>query len=384
MITILRRFGLAICTAVLGIALIGLAWAYTLSATVRNQDTVKGWFEDSGFYSKTAGILLEHFAEDAEQPGLAAVASNSEVQRIANNAFGSDFLRGTAESAIGAIYAWLEGDVDTPEFHINIQDAGQRLAAGMGNFATQRAASLPACTASQLSELGEEFDALSASCLPATVTPEQAGALVTGQLQTGFNDPALANFNSNDIWNNSESGQPWPKEASQAYQRSRWAPHILALIVVIATLGTVFISANKRKGLMRAAFIYIVSGIVIGISALILGQGPGWVDRATSQIEENRLWGELILQFIGTAGRSMSVWLWWFAAGYIVIGILTIMITKIMSRQSTDRPRSQPLEPVPPIDDSPKQPTADTTHPTTPRPQASQPARKKVPRKIQL
>lgn len=349
-----RRFILGIVATILFASLIAFAWTSTLSV-LRNQDTVKGWLEKSSFYDNTAGIILEQFAKDAEQPGLAAITDNNEVQQIAHDAFGADFLRDTTETVIASIYAWLEGKVDIPDFQINIRQAGEKLAMGLGDFARRRATNLPVCTQVQLTEIGNQFDALSAPCVPSGITPDQAGAQVTEQLRASFGDPTLANIGAENVDVDGQGKATWPAEIPKAYQRSRQAPFMIALLVLVSATGIILIGSEKRKGITRVALIMLASGIVVGLSALLLGRGPAWLRNASNKIEGSQLWNDTVLKLAETAGQDLSRRLWWFATAYVIIAVITIVLAILIARRrAVSKPKTEPLDPVPPIDDSPR------------------------------
>lgn len=383
---VLRRLCLTIFTTVLWLALIGMAWSYALSTTIRDQSTVKRWLEGSGFYDNVSGMVLEQVAQETQQPGLAAVADNNEVQQIANNALGTGFIQDVTERTIGAIYSWLEGEISLPEFSINIGDAAQRLAAGMGDFAEQRAAALPICNDVQLREMDNQLDALNMPCRPANVSPQQAGATVESQLQTAFEELPVTNLNTQDIWTNREGDEPWFIRARDVYQRSRWLPHIFTALTLVVTLGVVFVSSTRRRGISRAAMVYITGGIVIGLSAFVLGRGPGWLSERINQSEGNQTSLELVGRLIEVAGHDISGRLWWFAGAFVLVGIIGLVLAKLLGRRKQNKKPPVSTDPTPPIDDSPKQsaPTAQAGRSAAAQPPATQPPKKRPPRKIQL
>ena len=68
-----------------------------------------------------------------------------------------------AEEAIDELYRWFEGEVDSPEFSITIQDKVPDLSPALKNELTSQLSNLPIC---QPSEVAANQDIISAICIP--------------------------------------------------------------------------------------------------------------------------------------------------------------------------------------------------------------------------
>src|SRR5690606_6585385 len=170
-------------------------------------------------------------------------------------------------------YNWLEGNSDKPEFMIDLADAKQRLADGLGNYAASRAASLPACTAAQSAQLSQEgFDALNAPCLPPGVNPQTAAADLRNQIITSEDFLGQTSFSGDDI-KVSSNGREVPidqanefKKLQSAYQAGMLAPILFGLTAALAAIGIVFLSSSKKSGLGRIGLISLTAGLLLAIS----------------------------------------------------------------------------------------------------------------------
>lgn len=371
----LRRTGLALFSGILGLSLVGLAWAGVLGSTIRNPDTVKEWLEESGFYSKIASAVIDSAEEDTAQEGQGTVdVSDPKIQEVIDRAFDQDMVRNAAEKILDGVYAWLEGRSDSPEFSVDISEARTTLAEGLGNYATERAAGLPVCTTIQ--PVASGLDVLNASCIPPGVAPAQVGNEVKSHLLSSNEFLPDDSLDSSEVLNQ-EGKEVLPSELRDAYQRTRRLPFVLAVASLLSAFAVVFLSSTRPKGLWRAGLVFIGSSIVIGVSAMIAGQGT---TRLSNIAEGGGAGAELVVDIAKAAGQDIATLLWRYAIGFVVVGGVMIFASKMINKPATknlseDKPAS---DPEPPVDESPKQIPADSEKP---KPEQKQP---KAPPKIQL
>lgn len=383
----LRKLAVGLSAFILLLTLPALAWSHIAAATVMNRDTVKGWFESSGFYDRITETVLESASQNLEeQSGDSLPVDDPQVQAIAKQAFNSDFLRRSVENVLDGTYAWLEGRADRPEFAVDLSEARQQLADGLGSYAANRGASLPDCSPEQLAALqGSDFDVLTAPCLPPGVDPSIAASEVRQQLLSSEDFLSDTTISSSDL-KVTENGREVPldqaanlQRAQDAFARARNLPYIFAVIVILATAGIIFLSTDRRAGLRRASITYVTAGVLLGITYVGLSALARWASNRTTEAVNDTSAGEaLATDFLHTVSSDITGLLGWYTLGCILLGVIGLVVVWRL-RQTTHNPEPQP-------------PTAGTPSPTTPgitetrehtaaKPKASTP---KPPRKIQL
>lgn len=378
----LRKIFLSICASVLSVSLIGLAWSHSLSTTLRDQETVKSWLADSGVYTELGASIVKEIAKESGS-NLAAAAEDEAVQQTAVDALDdSRVLQTSGDQLIDGIYEWLESGELPATLDLDFSSAVTSLSESLGDHAAQRAASLPACTAQQTAALSAEYDVWSAPCRPPQLSAVQIGENTRSEIAASI-DHAQTSIQTTELFDkNSEA----PKQIRQAYQQSRWLPLIFTLLVILSTLGLVAASTERLKGLGRAGWIAILSGIAVGISAFFVSQGPRLIKSALVDTAESA--AEAIGRLFEAAGHDIARMLWWYAAAYIAIGLLAAIIAKTINK---DPSAPQTNNSKPPADNPPDATPVPSTESNDSLPPSSAAAPAKTtekpsrpPRRIQL
>lgn len=382
---ILRRMALATLGTIMLFALLGAAWSHVTKATLGNRDAVKRWLNESQFYDRVATSVLEQASKGhAESDKQSIPVDDPNVRQIVNTAFSPDFLQRSIESVLDGTYNWLEGNSDKPEFRVDLADAKQRLADGLGNYAVSRAASLPACTAAQSAQLSQEgFDALNAPCLPPGVNPQTAAADLRNQIITSEDFLGETSFSGDDLKVTSNGREVSIDQAAEfkrlqsAYQAGLLAPLLLGLTAVAAAVVIVFLSSSKKSGLIRAGLISLTAGLLLAISWGVLASGSNWLSKRAADLGgESSVSRELAADMVQAVIADITGVLRWYAIGLALLGLALIVGIKVINRGRKPEP-DKPTDPTPPADDSPKE------KPVQKAEQGTAPA-KKQPRKIQL
>lgn len=374
---VLRRILLSFCSVLLGLSLIGLAWSHSLSATLRDQEVVKSWLVESGFYDELSSSVVDQVAQNSNE-NVANVIENEEVQQIATDALDStNVLQGSVEQLLGSVYSWLDGGELPTTLSVDFAEASQQLSGGLGNYAATRAASLPECTQQQTMLLQASYDVWTAPCRPAQLSATQIGetarAEILSSIGTGETDvPTSEVFNPEN--------QEQLEQVRTAYQRSRWLPYLFALLAIVSGAGLVFASSEQRKGLNRVGWITIVSGILVGLSALSISKGPTLARSAFKNTNQEQSTIDLVARIIETAGQDVSRILWRYGALYIALGLIaTVVAMKVMQQSKAS---SSDNDPTPPPANPPMS-SSSSSNPVTEKPKENTPT-PRPPRKIQL
>lgn len=327
---VLRRTLLSVCSAVLGLSLIGLAWSHSLSATLRNQDVVKSWLAESGFYDELGAGVVNQVAENSGGEA-AAIIQNEEIQQVATNALGAtNVLQESVEQLLNSVYTWLDGGELPATLNVDFSDASQKLSDGLGNYAATRAAGLPVCSPQQAMMLQASYDVWSAPCRPAQLSSSQVGETARQEILSSIGGGST-DLSTSDIV--TQENQENLEKVRSAYQRSRWMPYVFALLAILSGAGLVFASSERRKGVNRAGWLVIGSGIVVGLSAFFISRGPAALSSALKNTNQEQSAAEIIIRLLETAGHDIARILWRYGALYIALGLIaTVVATKVMKR----------------------------------------------------
>ncbi len=341
---VLRRVGLGIVGLILFTSLIAAAWADVAARTVRNRDTVKSWLTGSSFYNNITSAVLEGLQSvEGEQAGTIP-ADDPVLQEQVRGIFTADFLQDNIESLLDGTYNWLDGDVAKPDFVIDLSDAKIRLASALGQYAAQRADSLPACTLPL-----PDYDALNADCVPPGTTPELIASTVEAEF---INNPEFLGDEvlTADNFHAPGEGQsatffadPDTENIRRAYQFSGWAAPILFFLALLSAVAIVLLSSTRQAGLLRSGILILGSGVVLGITYLFMSQGPKILNKlANENLDPNRPATQaLIRDFINVVSADIRGVMGVYALVFIAIGIVLITVSRFVGRDKTEAPKSK-------------------------------------------
>lgn len=396
---ILRKMAVSLCALILLLSLLGLAWSHVAAATILKRDTIKSWLEEADFYNTITDVVLQTANKDVEQQGEGGIPiDDPEVKKIVAEAFPPTYLQGTIEKALDGTYSWLEGDTAKPEFVIDLNDAKTRLAEGLSNYAFNRATDLPACSQEQMqamAESGEDVELLNVECLPAGTDVNAAAATLRNELLNNEEFLEKTTYTGDDL-QVTDNGQevtldnsPSFKRAQTAYKIASYAPYIYGVLILLTSVGIFFLKPTKRQGLRLVSIIFVVSGVLLGISYAGFNVANSMLNsRATELAGESEAAKKLASGVVAAVYQDVSNLLLWYAIGFVALGIIGLLVTIFFGTRGKNLKQS--TDPEPPIDDSPKNDPAAkrpaTTDMNRPNPTTAPEVRKpkKPPTKIQL
>lgn len=357
---IMRRFGLSVFAALLFFSLLGLAWAHVAAATIRNRETVKSWLDESNFYDQIVDGVLDSAKQQTAEEGTSLPVDDPQVQAIAKEAFSPEYLKENAEKVLDGTYRWLSGDTQRPVFEIDLAAAKQRLADGLGKYATDRAAGLPVCTAAQARGLADGFDALNAPCRPPGVSAATAGASLRDEILNNQDFLGDTTFSGDDLFKN-DSGQNADSQLQRfqtAYSLWGLAPYLLAGLAVLSALAVFFLSPTKRQGLRRVGVILATAGgwlalMGFGLQLIVNMLARSVANSSSGGLMDSAAMKTLVADLAKVAYADAKVILLGYGIGFAVLGIGAVLFAKFF-RRPKGKNLKQPADPEPPIDDSPK------------------------------
>jgi hypothetical protein len=346
---ILRKLFLSFLGAVLSFSLLTLAWAHIGHQTIHNKETVKGWFDKSGFYDQLPDIVLDKAREKGSKD---LPINDPAIQSAVDKALSTGFLKNAVEGVVDGGFSFLNGDTSEPKFSINITNLKQNLGDAVKNYATERAAALPVCTAT---ELTPDFDPYNATCRPSFVTPEQAGEVARTQLlsqeflqkDTLSADDIKLSCDSENQDSTCAKGAGANSLATvgqtrvgndvrTAFQKSASLPIIAAVVSLLCAVGIIFLSGTKKAGIHRVGVILIVNGVLLLMAFAVMGPIFDAVKtKALGKTSEAA--AKLGLDFASAAIHSVKNLLVTYAVGYTAVGIGGVVAASRTNREVKEK-----------------------------------------------
>ncbi len=327
----LRKLGVGLCASILGVTLLGLAWSNVGLATIRNRSAVKGWLDKSNFYSQVVDVVLEKAKEPSGNGETEININDPQIQTIAKQAFTPEILKKNMETVLDSGYAWADGTKNKIDFSVDLTAAKQQLATGLGDSAKNKVAALPICSPA---EVTQDFDSFKATCRPAGLTPEQAGQKVTNDLLNNKDFLAKPVFTAEDLKakDSPVNAQNVPientdqaKAVRKVYSLSGFVPLALGIVALVTGLGVIFLSADHFRGLRRAGWVLLTSGLVLLVTFVLLGAVVSMVDRkvaeASTNPAQNKLLGDFARVVIKDVQKALLPYVIGFTGGGILIAI---------------------------------------------------------------
>ncbi|HSX29903.1 MAG TPA: hypothetical protein VLE73_05095 [Candidatus Saccharimonadales bacterium] len=336
---IFRKAALVMAATLFSITLFWFVMLMGLQHAIGSATSVKNALHDSGVYKTIVSDALAQAQKDqarqAEQPGKQEMdipLSDSRVKAIVNNAFPPEYLETNINKTLDGVYAWLQGDSQQLAFSIDLQDAKIRLADGLASYVRDKAATLPACTAADLTtQQGSDFDAFNATCLPPGVDANAAANQAHDQIANGefLKDTKLT---ASSIKN--DKGQTLGEQLQQVpanYQRVHKAALYSGIVSLLLAAAIIALGKPWQSGARKAA----IAAIVVGVSSVIIGWGTS---AALNAVSSNPKVNEPLQQSLIKVVQSLlhEAQTWWIGLGIalLVAGIVTLVLTR--------RPKVQP------------------------------------------
>jgi hypothetical protein len=258
----LRRGVVVLLIPLLSLFLFAFAVNLGVVKIITHPATIKKILNDSGLYNSLVGNLLDQ-SKSITSGDTTIPLTNPAIRAAANKAIPSDYVKQNTENFIDSVYAWLEGETQTPDFSVNILSIKTQFANNVANDLTQRLSELPSCTPGT-SFAG--FDAFNATCLPRGVTVDQAAATVKDNILNGQGFLDEDTLNADSVKSN-DSGQPvfanQLKDAPETYQKVKKSPFILGFMAVLVAAGIIFLGSSKRLGFRKVGLVMFSIGVLI-------------------------------------------------------------------------------------------------------------------------
>jgi lysophospholipase L1-like esterase len=335
--------------------LLGTAVSTSTNNTLGKPKKVEAYLAQSKLYDHFIAYTADQAKKtngDTDQSGSVSL-SDAAVQAAAQSSFTPQVIEKNVNTFIDSNYAWLEGKTATPEFKIDLSEQKLTFAQKVGQYVTTYTAGLPACANDQLAAQQSQ-DPLAATCRPANVTPEAAGAQVTQRLSTTgdfLSNPVVTPNSINP--EASQQSKPYYQKLShlpKAYQLSQKLPYIFAGLSLLAALGIIFISLERRKGVRKVGIVLLIAGISLVAVKFTADMA---FRRAEDRVFNTASVGQLqqsLTDFAHRIEASVVRIDLWFGIGFLLLAaIIFIVLTATRNKDgkgaSPDTPAKEEAEP---------------------------------------
>lgn len=319
-----------------------------LVMTFHSPDKIEKSLRDSGVYSTFVDSALQEVEKAVkDNPNNSEVPiADPAIKTAANQAFTPQLLQSSTESVLNGTFDWLAGKTAEPKFKIDLTNAKQTFANGVGAAAATRVKGLPTCTTTQIQQLNADMDPFALICQP-----------------PGFDITAAQTKVTSDIANSKEflgtpliTPQTMPKDskgntifdnlskAPDVYKLINASPWLLGLLALIFGALTLVLYESKRKGLRSLAFSLTGVGVFLLIISFInnyifhkLNQPSGALGKSLPGNFQ-----QTGIKAAGSISDSIQSIIIWFGLSYLILG-LGIFIALHFTKKD-EKPKAPPKE----------------------------------------
>ncbi len=274
------------------------------------------------------------------------------LSRAAKEALPAETVQTNIEAVLDGSYDWLEGKTEKLEFKLQLGDAKAKFIEALGNESLARVSNLQPCPEGTITE---EFDPLSASCIPTGTDVQALINQMKGELAASPEFLPNTEIKSDDIklGSNQASVEETFKSAPLWYKLASLVPALFSGLGIIY-IGLIFLlSRPRRQALKTLAWTMGVAGLLIvltGFVGQLLAGRMAYSD--ASSIDGGRGIAEkLLLPVVELANDAFSRWSIIFGSGYLIVALVLVLIY-VFTRQKSAAAPEQTSQPDSPTDDS--------------------------------
>lgn len=326
----IKKFGLLFSSGLLKITLVSLALAAAGWATFGSPDAIKQGAAENGLYENIITNILEDAKQNAGGQDTQLPVDRPEIEQAAKDAVSSEELKKNGETVIDSFYGWLQGTTQQPEFSLDFNEAKNRFATNVADYAQSRYEGLPECTLEQLQSLTPDVDPLTVECRAPNISGSVVRERVLQSILSSNEFSQDASFTSNDLPKD-ENGNTFTEVYSGApdtYKLLGSLPWILGLLSIILGLGVLLLSENKRKGLRSIGVSLLGTGLFLAIGAWIISLVFKYMNsqvRDPFQLSITGIMKTLVDTYNGTVLK--------YAAAYVLLGAVILLSMWYQRRQ---------------------------------------------------
>lgn len=330
---IIRRILLVFVASLFTTLLFLTAWDFGVMRTIGTPGPVKKTLSDSGIYDSVLTGLLNQAKENTSSSGDVSLI-DPVIQKAANASFTPQVLQQNTEKILDSTYKWLNGDSPTPDFKIDLSSVKTSFASNVASGLQDKLATLPVCTTAASKD---NFDALTASCLPKGMTTASAANNVKTSLLSGqgfLDNPVIT---ANDLKANGSNTSIFTDKLKKAPDYFSWikkVPYILIGLTLLTGALIVLLSATKSKGLRKIGFTLVIVGVLM----LVFAWGSNYLLTKKAipklSLNNNAVMQEKIQILAKDLTQEIDKTFWMFGIAYTVLGAAAIAYPMISGRSA--------------------------------------------------
>jgi hypothetical protein len=267
----MKKFTRVLVSILLKLSLFSLAFAIAFVAVFGSPDFLKKTLADSKLYETVVDNVIESSQGASQEEGFPI--NQPEVQEAIKKAFPPNAIQGYSEQFIDASHRWLSGEVERPDFRIDLTAAKQQLADGVAAYAEKRYAGLPVCSLAQARQLSTtDIDPFNVPCQIPGFNPAAARQNVIDQVASSNE------FLSNPVL----TAEHLPKDQSGktafdnmeplrgGYKLVLLLPWLLGGLSLLLGLALLYLHDTKRGGFRSIGGSLAGNGLFLLISTLVI------------------------------------------------------------------------------------------------------------------
>ncbi len=265
-------------SGLLKLALFSAAITASLVSVFASPTSLKESLADNKLYDGLVQNVLDAARKNNDISGESAAPADKQLslnalETAAKQAFTPEVLQSSTEQALDGIYHWLNGEVESPDFRIDLTQAKANFIAAAGAEVEKHAASLPVCTTTQARTIDPDADPFSLTCRPATLSPADVRNNAVAELNKDnkfIPNPVLSADNlSKDA--NGETFFDKAEGARSLYQVAKVLPWILLILSGLLAAGLLFLNETKRKGIKNIGVTLLGTGLFLLVTGWLTG-----------------------------------------------------------------------------------------------------------------
>ena len=342
-----------------------------LVMTFHSPDKIEKSLSDSGVYSTFVDSALQEVQKAVkDNPDNSEVPiADPAIKAAAKQAFTPQLLQTSTESVLNGTYDWLAGKTAEPNFKIDLTNAKQTFANGVGAAAAERVKGLPTCTTAQLQQLTTDTDPFTLTCQPPGFDIIGAQTKVTSDIATSKEFLGAPVITPQSLPKDSKGKTVFDNlaKAPDVYKWINASPWLLAFFALVSGAITLALYESKRKGIRSLAISMVGSGSFLLIISFINSYVFNKINQPSGALGKS-LPGNFQQTGIKAAGSISSSILGvviWFGLGYLLLG-LAILLALHFTKHN-EKPKAPPKEEKT-EDDEPKPVEPDKPPAPKPRP----------------
>ena len=291
---------------------------------ISDRAVVEEWVEESGLYEDLAKTAVEQTAPDTTERGL---LDQTAVQNITSSALSADYVEQTTNSVLDAVYVWLNGEEQTLNFSVDLNDRQDVLIEQTVEELSKAAATARTCTIAE----SRNYDPSKNDCIPEQLRSEQA---LRAYVQESYEqqDAEGARFDFAEFQANQGISDEDLSAIPTVYGFLKLLPALLAAIIAIGT-GLMFYFRRRPQKVLK--------GFIFRLVPLALFSIIGWV--IANRILDAQLRGgeqsasEAIgLRLVKEATQDMAATAYVIAGMYLVLAVVAFIVKRSINSKSDD------------------------------------------------